>query len=181
MNIAEYENSQERNFHGQGDFPFNIYLCSIPLDFAAVPAHWHNEMEIIYIKKGRGTIRVDLIPFEVSQGDIVVALPGQLHSIQQLETYAMEYENIIFHLSMLMAPLGDPCTKKFFQPIQKGRLLFENHYPVNAPIYPALSRCLDCMDEICKSFPPGYQLAVKGQLFSFGVRDFPTDIFSPAL
>ena len=27
------------------------YPCSIPLDFSRVPLHWHDEMEIIYIKK----------------------------------------------------------------------------------------------------------------------------------
>ncbi len=43
MNISEYENSQETKFHGQGNFLFNIYLCSIPLDFTLVPAHWHYE------------------------------------------------------------------------------------------------------------------------------------------
>ena len=53
MNISEYESSQETKFHGHGDFPFNIYLCSIPLDFSIVPVHWHNDMEIIYIKYRR--------------------------------------------------------------------------------------------------------------------------------
>lgn len=167
MNILEYERSQETKPHGHDNFPFNIYLCSIPLDFTVVPAHWHNNMEIIYIKKGRGTITVDLIPFQVSKGDIVVVPPGQLHSIEQLSECSMEYENIIFQLSMLMAPQGDICTEEFFQPLMHGRLLPETRYTQNAPIYPALSHCLDTIDEICQNFPPGYQLAIKGQLFSF--------------
>ncbi len=86
MNISEYESSQETKPHGQDNFPFNIYLCSIPLDFAIVPAHWHNDMEIIYIKKGTGSITVDLVPHKVSNGDIVVVPPGQLHSIEQFVT-----------------------------------------------------------------------------------------------
>ena len=91
MNISEYESSQETKFHGHGDFPFNIYLCSIPLDFSIVPVHWHNDMEIIYIKKGRGKITINLIPFEVSQGDIMIVPPGHLHSISQLSDHTMEY------------------------------------------------------------------------------------------
>ena len=112
MNISEYENSQETKSHGHENFPFNIYLCSIPLDFTLVPAHWHNDMEIIYIKKGNGRISVDLVPYEVSQGDIIVVLPGQLHAIYQCFDASMEYENIIFQLSMLMAPQGDLCREE---------------------------------------------------------------------
>ena len=61
MNILEYENYQEKVLHGNPLFPYITYLCSIPLDFAYVPLHWHDEMEIIYIKKGRGIITVDFI------------------------------------------------------------------------------------------------------------------------
>lgn len=167
MNILEYERSQETKLHGHDDFPFNIYLCSIPLDFTVVPAHWHHDMEIIYIKKGTGTIMVDLNSFQVSKGDIIVVPPGQLHSIEQLSNYSMEYENIIFQLSMLMVPQGDICTEEFFQPMIHGKFLPDTLYTSSSPLYSALSGCLDAMDLICQNFLPGYQLAVKGQLFSF--------------
>ena len=51
--------------HAGRDFPFNIYPCTIPLDFRQVPVHWHEEMELIAVKKGRGTVTADLIPYEV--------------------------------------------------------------------------------------------------------------------
>lgn len=51
MNILEYENYQEKIPHGNPLFPYITYPCSIPLDFSRVPLHWHDEMEIIYIKK----------------------------------------------------------------------------------------------------------------------------------
>ena len=85
MNILEYENYQEKVLHGNPLFPYITYLCSIPLDFAYVPLHWHDAMEIIYIKKGRGIITVDFTQYEVSAGTIALILPGQLHSIEQFE------------------------------------------------------------------------------------------------
>lgn len=54
--------------HAGRDFPFNIYPCTIPLDFRQVPVHWHEEMELIAVKKGRGTVTADLIPYEVKAG-----------------------------------------------------------------------------------------------------------------
>ena len=53
MQIPEYENYHETKSHSTPDFPYNAYICSIPLDFEKVPLHWHDEVEIIYIKKGR--------------------------------------------------------------------------------------------------------------------------------
>ena len=51
MNILEYENYHEDKTHVELTFPYNTYLCSIPLDFSGVPLHWHDDMELIYIKK----------------------------------------------------------------------------------------------------------------------------------
>ena len=34
---------QETKRHGSRLFPFNIYPCTIPLDFPSVVLHWHNE------------------------------------------------------------------------------------------------------------------------------------------
>ena len=120
MNILEYENYQEKILHGDPLFPYITYLCSIPLDFGYVPMHWHDEMEIIYIKKGNGTITVDFTQHTVSAGDIALILPGQLHSIGQFESESMEYENIIFRLSMLMGDNGDGCTVHFLKPLQSA-------------------------------------------------------------
>ncbi len=167
MDTLEYQNTQETKSHGQEGFPFNIYLCSIPLDFTLVPTHWHNDMEIIYIKKGHGIVSIDLLPLEAGQGDIILIPPGRLHSIEQLAGHTMEYENIIFQLSMLMARQGDFCTEKLFQPLAQGQALFPSHYTPGAPPYTALANCLNALDEICRESGHGYQLAVKGQLFSF--------------
>lgn len=66
-----------------------------------------------------------------------------------------------------MAPQGDVCTEDFFQPLKHGKLLPDTRYTKESPLYPDLSICLDRIDVICQDFSPGYQLAVKGQLFSF--------------
>ena len=55
MNINEYQNYHETKAHTSTEFPYNTYLCSIPLDFPGVPLHWHDEMELVVIKKGQGS------------------------------------------------------------------------------------------------------------------------------
>jgi len=68
MNLNEYQNYHETKSHTVSEFPYNTYLCSIPLDFSLVPLHWHAEFELIVIKKGRGLVSVDLNRQPVSAG-----------------------------------------------------------------------------------------------------------------
>ena len=51
MEKEQDQKYQEKKQHGSKLFPFNIYPCTIPLDFPSVSLHWHKEMELIYVKK----------------------------------------------------------------------------------------------------------------------------------
>lgn len=165
MNILEYENYQEKKSHGNPLFPYNTYLCSIPLDFTQVPLHWHDEMELIYIKKGRGTITVDFTQYTVSAGTIALIIPGQLHSIEQYEHESMEYENIIFHPGILVTKKTDTSYTDILAPLLSGKLSVPLLYTPDFAYYNEIAACIDANDEISRTNPPGYQLFIKSQLF----------------
>ena len=111
VNLSEYQNYHEAKSHTSADFPYNTYLCSIPLDFTQVPLHWHEELEMVVIQKGEGTISVDFDRQAVRAGDMVFIRPGQLHSIEQSGTKKMEYENIILKKELLISGEGDLCVR----------------------------------------------------------------------
>lgn len=167
MNIPEYEFYHEKKSHADTLFPYNTYLCSIPLDFYEVPNHWHNEMEIIYIKKGRGIVSIDMENLYVEAGDIVTVIPGQLHSICQLENYNMEYENIIFSTDMLISKISDTVEAEIFIPLLAGNVTIRRLVTHDDDIYPPLAGCLNRADNICRTFPKGYKLMIKSCLYEF--------------
>ena len=167
MNILEYETCREVKVHGDPHFPYITYLCSIPLDFPCVPVHWHEEMEIIYIKKGKGVISVNLDMTVVEQGTLVLILPGQLHGISRFETEKMEYENIIFQPAMLYSRHTDDCVSDFWQPLFSGKLKLPTYITEELEDYNELAACIDRADEICRIFPKAYPFAIKSQLFQF--------------
>ncbi len=167
MKNPEYENYKETKSHYDPLFPYNTYPCSIPMDFYEVPLHWHNEMEIIYIKKGKGRVTIDFQSYNTEGGDIVILLPGQLHGISQLDSYVMEYENIIFSTDMLVSKHGDSLNSDFFQPFLSGNITFDSIVTLAHPMYTELSSCLNRADKVCSTFEKGYKLAVKGFLFEF--------------
>lgn len=167
MNTLEYENYRENKLHSDNDFPYNTYICSIPLDFNTVSIHWHEQMEIIYIKKGRGNVSLDFETHYVEAGDIIVVIPGQMHGISQMNGEVMEYENIIFSIDMLQSGLNDSLTNNFFQPLLKGNIHFNHIITKDDEFYGEYALYLDKADNICRTFPKGYKLMIKSCLFGF--------------
>ena len=167
MNILEYENYHETITHGDIIFPYNTYLCSIPLDFPRVPLHWHDELELIYIKKGMGRITVDFREYKVKGPTLVLILPGQLHSIDQLEDAFMEYENIIFNPSMLIPRQNDVTATDFLLPLMSGKVTVPTIFTPVYPYYTDVIMPIDACDEISKTKPQGYELYIKSQLYQF--------------
>lgn len=165
MNILEYENYHEKKLHGNPLFPYNTYLCSIPLDFTQVPLHWHDEIELIYIKKGTVTVTVDFTPHTISAGTIALILPGQLHSIEQYAVMSGEYENIIFHPGILISKKADTCSTDFLDPLFSGSHAIPLLYTPDSPYYAEIAACIDANDKIRSTNPTGYQLFIKSQLF----------------
>lgn len=165
MDQKQYAIYHENKAHTALEFPYNTYPCSIPLDFYSVPTHWHNEMELIVIKKGEGIVYVDLKAYDVKANDIVILLPGQLHAIEQKDDFIMEYENIFFKTDLLSSSSKDLCTSDFLQPLFQGRMTIP---PVLTEYYSYHKDVTDCIaqiDILSGKRPLGYQLAIKGLLY----------------
>ena len=167
MNITDYRPLKETKSHFDSDFLYNTYPCSIPLDFTEVPLHWHNEMELIYIKKGCMIVSVDLEYSVVNAGDIVVVMPGHIHSIIQNESDSCEYENILFNLDMLVSRQCDYDTVSFFNGISGFKGYCPPVISKTVPHYSDLIHYIDEADNICKYFPDGYRLKIRACLFNF--------------
>ncbi|MBR3508337.1 MAG: helix-turn-helix transcriptional regulator [Lachnospiraceae bacterium] len=167
MNILEYENYHEKKEHTQVDFPYNTYLCTIPLDFKIVPTHWHDEMELIYVKKGSGIITVDFEEYRLEAPALIIILPGQLHSIKQLEKDRMEYENIIFDPHMLISQKSDTTNEYFFKPLLAGKIAIPSVINLDNSNYGEIITPIDACDSINATKPAGYQLYIKSMLFQF--------------
>lgn len=167
MNLTEYAQYRETKVHEQPDFAYNTYLCTIPQDFEKVNPHWHDQMELIYVKKGTGRITVDLLSYRAPAGSIVIVHPGQLHSIERASNERMEYENIIFSLSMLESIDDDWCRKKFYDPLEAGTIRLPAILRPEAKLYRRAAGCIDAADAACGERQEGYPLIVKAELQLF--------------
>lgn len=166
IDLEHYAQYRETKVHERPGFAYNTYLCTIPQDFTRVALHWHDQMEIIYIKKGSGTISVNLEPLKVSAGCIVPVLPGEMHGIEGDPGVRMEYENIIFSLSMLdSAEENDWCRQHVIAPLMNSAMTFPRPIHPGTSFHSLVSAALDKADHICGVQPKGYSLLVKSCLF----------------
>lgn len=168
MRIPEYESVRgfhEIKEHGEREFPFNIYPCCIPQDFPQVRVHWHQEMEIIAVKKGELLVTVDKETSRIRQGEAAVVFPGQLHGIFQSGNGRAEYENIIFRLELLMGRGEDLCGIRFLLPMERDRGHGALHMRKGVQGYEDFMEGVRLLDELCLGKRYGYELGVKGALF----------------
>lgn len=96
---------------------------------------------------------------------MILILPGQLHSIHQKECCEMEYENILFDPSFLGAGEQDLCGR-LLQPLFTGQLRHPTLINDSLSYYEEACSCIRRIDRLCSDKSYGYQLAVKGNLFS---------------
>lgn len=165
MNSSQYAYYHETKAHTSEFFPYNTYLCSMPLDFTSVKLHWHDEIEFIAIKKGEGIVSVNLVDYDVKAGDVVFVFPGQLHSISQKGNSSMEYENILFKEELLSNKTSDLCYQEFMKPLFSGITPISPVSNENCYFHPAIMTQIENIGKLCSKQPIGYQLALKGCLF----------------
>ena len=110
-------------------------------------------------------VTVDFRSYQVEANNIVLILPGQLHSIDQYEDCSMEYENIIFHPGMLLPKKPDVASMEFIYPLLHGKVTVPTVFTPVYPYYTDVASPIDACDEICKTMPQGYELFIKSQLY----------------
>ena len=152
---------QETKQHGSRLFPFNIYPCTIPLDFPAVLLHWHRDMELVFVKKGKGKLQLGIEFYEGKKGDIFVIPPGTLHAIHRENGCVMEYENIIFEVDFLGGGTADVCAGEYLIPLASGQLLPPARIRREEEGYEELEYCLKQMESLCEKKEQGFELGVK--------------------
>ena len=184
MEFDEYAQYRETKLHEQPDFAFNTYLCTIPQDFDRVNPHWHDQMEVVYIKRGEGVVSVDFNRLEVRAGSIVPVLPGVNLSWQHGDDGTRAARRDSLHRRRLgrahgvrehnlfawYARRGDEdewFRKNVLEPLRDGDFAFERPIPPGTDFYLEAKAALDGADAACTNRTPGYSLLVKGHLFEF--------------
>ena len=74
-----YFELKENRPHGTPENPFSQYHISDVKRAFQIPVHWHDELEIIYVKQGKLHVTISGENYIGSPKDAFVVSPGSLH------------------------------------------------------------------------------------------------------
>ena len=77
---------KEMNAHGTPMFPLQVYTHRDKNGFYSVTAHWHDELEFLYIEEGTLHGIIAGTPYEMQAGEFYFINSGELHELWHITT-----------------------------------------------------------------------------------------------
>lgn len=147
--------------HGEAFFPVQRYITELTPDYPVVTTHWHEEAELTLIKKGKCLYQIDLVDYEVNQGDILFIPPLFLHSISVSGNEEMVSETYVFHLNYLGGNSTDICSTRYLAPMMHQEFSMPFLVTKRHPAYVSLKKMICQISTLYDEAVFGYELALK--------------------
>lgn len=156
------DNMQEQAPHGSDEFPCAHYLDRYFLGQSMYPWHWHEEFEIAFVTRGRVTVKVNEVQYELFPGKGIFIGSHTLHAFSLVGTEEAEMPNIVFSPSLLYGTRDSIFWKRYMEP-----LLMENAF-MNIP----LTRQVEWQAEILNHASTAFSCLNERKFgYEFDVRD----------
>ena len=117
-----YFELKENRPHGTPENPFSQYHISDVKRAFQIPVHWHDELEIIYVKQGKLHVTISGENYIGSPKDAFVVSPGSLHFMGS-PTGDADYYTFLFPLEYISFQTDDLMEKSILSPLKRGRLM----------------------------------------------------------
>lgn len=158
------QNLREPITHGSAEYPFALYHIRASLHAFNISLHWHDEVEIIYIKKGNLHLIIDKDSYLGTAGDIFIVNSQEIHemSVEELPT---EYYTILFPLSSFVFHNSDNSNTNFLLPLAEQKMKFRTYISLSEKhdIYKAK---VEELIDIYQQKNTAYQLGTKCGILS---------------
>lgn len=157
LSLEQKENAK----HGETFFPVQKYTTRLASDYPVVTTHWHEEAELTLITKGNCLYQIDLIDYEVKEGDILFVPPLFLHSISLGSSEEIFSETYVFHLNFLGGNSTDICSTRYLAPMMNQEFSIPYLITPEHPAYASLRKIINQITSLYDEAIIGYELALK--------------------
>ena len=151
---------KEDKLQGTLLYPFQIYHMYDANAKIFVSHHWHNYIEIIYIKTGKLFISINNEQYIGIPGDIFFINEGELHEMYVEDTQTLYYA-ILFPIKYLNFEMKDFVENSYLGSLYNKDSVFTNKLPKTCKTY----------EEICKQLKRVIHLNESHEIaFKFGTK-----------
>ena len=147
--------------HGESFFPVQKYITNLSSEYMGVTNHWHEVAELTLITSGKCIYKIDLVEYEVEEGDILFVPPLFLHSITLGNNKKVSSETYVFHLKFLGGNSTDICSTRYLAPIMNQEFSMPYVIKPNHPAYVSLRKIFNQINTTYDESIIGYELALK--------------------
>ena len=151
---------KEHAKHGEAFFPVQKYITRLTPDYPVVTTHWHNEAELTLITKGSCLYQIDLVDYEVKEGDILFIPPLLLHSVSLKDGEELLSETYVFHMNFLGGNSTDICSTRYLTPIMNQEISMPCLITPEHPAYASLRKLFHQITTLYDESLSGYELAL---------------------
>ncbi len=158
--------AKENALHGSALFPCACYDSWLVETFPAINLHWHPEIEMNLIVKGKAEVSINFESYIVSEGDIVIINKDDVHGFFRHESTDFNCKAVIFHLDFIGGKTTDDIFMEFISPLANREKQFINIINNTLPIYEKLRSQLEEIFEIYDKKQPYYKILLKSEILN---------------
>lgn len=122
------------------DFPY-INLAEFNMNYLA---HFHEDLELVYVYDGEIVLSLNGLPISLSQGDICIIMPGEIHSISTPVSSRL-------------------CIMKLYAEPELVMLSIDNKISPSLPYYRAFRDIVDAIATEYTRRMEGYRYAIRAE------------------
>lgn len=112
---------KENVLHGTKEYPYSQYYMHNMRNPFQFPVHWHDELEIIYIRKGTLHVWIGGQGYTGSAGSIFWVNPRELH-LMGSDDLSVAYYTLLFPLEFISFQTMDELDSDLLMPLRSGQL-----------------------------------------------------------
>lgn len=111
------ENLKESILHGDILFNLAVHFTEHKISSEIMLySHWHEELEILYVRDGSMLLHIDAQSFIVNKGDIIFIPPNLIHGALRCNNSPCDFNAIVFHPSFIYSALHDFIQQSYIEP-----------------------------------------------------------------
>lgn len=159
--MAQYSGFLRDNPSG---FPYDFEKQILSQEIPDIMSHWHPELEIAYVTKGRAIFHIHSQRYEGQEGDIFLIQPTALHAIHSIGEEEVAWTTFRIHLDYLGRNQIDPFSQRYIQPLYSGHFYLTPRIQASDKAYSLIHDCLLSLFAILVEEGIYYDVLLKAKL-----------------
>ncbi len=159
---------EKERTHGSSIFPLGVYdNYELYPEYSKqlLYLHWHDETELLYIRKGAALVLIDENESVVREGEAAFIPSGAIHTAVVANSREFWFNAVVFNLNFLMSGVSDVIQLQYIDRIKMRSLQLPLYIGKKAEWSRRILGELVFLFSTSRRKAPGYELAIKGSLF----------------